>query len=81
MPSPVVLTMRPRCSLILGSISSRRCALSRARVPSSSAPISRLYPAVSAARMAASLRSRRSVAKAVLPEPRTPNDYRLSRTF
>ena len=27
-PSPVVLTMRPRCSAILGSISSRRCAFS-----------------------------------------------------
>ena len=41
-PSPMVLTIRPRCSAILGSISSRRCAFSRARVPSSSAPISRL---------------------------------------
>ena len=41
-PSPMVLTIRPRCSTILGSISSRRCAFSRARVPSSSAPISRL---------------------------------------
>ena len=41
-PSPMVLTMRPRYSAILGSISSRRYALSRARVPSSSAPISRL---------------------------------------
>jgi hypothetical protein len=30
------------CSLILGSISSRRCAFSRPRVPSSSAPMSRL---------------------------------------
>jgi hypothetical protein len=36
--------VRPRCSAILGSISSRRCTFSRARVPSSSAPISRLYP-------------------------------------
>ena len=27
MPSPVVLTMRPRCSLISGSRSWRRCAL------------------------------------------------------
>src|SRR5258708_36097310 len=66
MPSPVVLTMRPLCSAIFGSISSRRCALSRASVPSSSAPISRLYPATSAARMAANRRSTRSVAKALL---------------
>ena len=40
-PSPVVLTMRPPRSAIFGSSSSRRCALSRARVPSSSAPINR----------------------------------------
>jgi hypothetical protein len=40
-PSPVVLTMRPRCSLILGSPSSRRIALNAASVPSSSSPISR----------------------------------------
>src|SRR6202035_341128 len=33
-PSPMVLTIRPRCSTILGSISSRRSAFSRARVPS-----------------------------------------------
>ena len=52
-PSPVVLTMRPRCSLTLGSPSSRRIAFSAASVPSSSAPISREYPATSAARMAA----------------------------
>jgi hypothetical protein len=32
-PSPVVLTMRPECSLIFGSTSSRRCALSRSCVP------------------------------------------------
>src|SRR5215471_11825766 len=38
-PSPVVLTTRPRCSAMFGSISSRRQALSAARVPSSSAPI------------------------------------------
>ena len=61
--SPVVFTMRPRCSLILGSIKSRRCVLSRASVPSSSVPIRRLYPATSAARMAESRRSTRSVAK------------------
>jgi hypothetical protein len=40
-PSPVFLTVRPWCSLICGSTSSRRCALSRWCVPSSSAPISR----------------------------------------
>jgi uncharacterized protein YecT (DUF1311 family) len=36
------LTMRPRCSAILGSRNSRRCALRRVSVPSSSAPIIRL---------------------------------------
>ena len=41
-PSPVVLTIRPWCSATIGSISSRRWALSRASVPSSSSPISRL---------------------------------------
>src|SRR6516165_4042063 len=53
MPSPVVLTMRPLCSAIFGSRSSRRSALRRSSVPSSSAPISREYPATSAARIAA----------------------------
>src|SRR4029077_14177406 len=53
MPSPVVLTMRPCCSLIFGSRSSRRSALRRSSVPSSSATISREYPAPSAARIAA----------------------------
>ena len=52
-PSPVVLTMRPWCSAIFGSRSSRRSALRRSSVPSSSAPISREYPATSAARIAA----------------------------
>ena len=60
MPSPVVLTMRPRCSLILGSTTSRRSAFNAASVPSSSAPISREYEATSAARIAASRRSTRS---------------------
>jgi hypothetical protein len=32
MPSPVVFTIRPRCCLIFGSTSSRRCALSLARI-------------------------------------------------
>jgi hypothetical protein len=41
-PSPVIFTIRPRCSSILESTMSRRCAFSQARVPSSSAPISRL---------------------------------------
>jgi hypothetical protein len=40
------------CSAVPGSISSRRCNFRRARVPASSDPISRLYPAASAARMA-----------------------------
>ena len=33
-PSPVVLTMRPECSSIFTSTSSRRCALRRSCVPS-----------------------------------------------
>jgi len=40
-PSPVVLTMRPLCSAIVGSANSHRIAFSTASVPSSSAPISR----------------------------------------
>src|SRR5258708_29443179 len=64
-PSPVVLTMRPRCSAILGSISSARIDLSRSRVPSSSAPINREYPATSAARIAA----RRRLWVMTLPPP------------
>src|ERR1700712_247420 len=60
-PSPVVLTIRPRCSAILGSIKFARCFFSWATVPSSSSPINRLYPATSAARMAASLLSNRSL--------------------
>src|SRR5271166_3709029 len=47
------LATRPRCSAIFGSTSSRRNALRRSSVPSSSAPISREYPATSAARIAA----------------------------
>jgi hypothetical protein len=42
MPSPVDLTIRPLCTAIRGSISSRRCARSRAKVPASSSPIRRL---------------------------------------
>jgi len=49
-PSPVFLTIRPRCSAIFGSTSSRRCAFSVSCVPSSSTLISREYPAKSAAR-------------------------------
>ena len=48
-----VLTSRPLCAAIVGSISSARIALSRARVPPSSAPIRREYPATSAAKIAA----------------------------
>ena len=40
-PSPVVLTMRPRCSAIFGSITSARSDLRRRRVPSSSPSIRR----------------------------------------
>ena len=42
MPSPVVLTMRPRCAAMVGSTRALLAALSRASVPSSSTPISRL---------------------------------------
>jgi hypothetical protein len=52
-PSPVVLTSRPLCAAIIGSISSPRMAFSLVRVPPSSAPISREYPATSAAKIAA----------------------------
>jgi adenylate cyclase len=48
-----IARMRPRCSSIFGSTSSRRWAWSRSCVPSSSWPIRREYPATSAARMAA----------------------------
>ena len=41
MPSPVILTTRPRCSLIIGSTTSRRSTLSLSSVPSSSTPTSR----------------------------------------
>jgi hypothetical protein len=47
------LTMRPRCCFDFRSISSRQ-TFKPARVPSSSLPMRRLYPATSAARMAAS---------------------------
>jgi len=68
-PGPRIL---PLCSAIFGSISSRRCAFSRARVPSSSAHISRLKPAMSAARMAASPRSTRC-GQSGAPQPHGPN--------
>ncbi len=55
-PSPVVLTMRPSCSAILGSISSRRWAFSAASVPLSSTPMRREYPATSSETIAASRR-------------------------
>ena len=73
-PSPVVLTIRPRCTAILGSISLRRYALRRARVPFSSAPIRREQPATSEARIAASRRSTRACLRASwrLPVARNP---------
>jgi hypothetical protein len=60
MPSPVVLTIRPRCLAMVGSRRVFLTAFSRAKVPSSSAPMRRLYPATSAASTAASRRSTRS---------------------
>jgi hypothetical protein len=62
-PSPVVLKMRPRCCLISGSISSRRCPFRAASVFSSSPPIRREYPTTSAANIAAKRRSTRSSLK------------------
>src|ERR1700757_4070417 len=69
-PSPVVLTMRPCCSVIFGSTSSRRSALRRSCVPSSSAPIKREYPTTSAARIAA--RRRVAVVVAIARAALTP---------
>jgi hypothetical protein len=48
-----ILTMRPRCSFDFRATSSRQ-AFKSAKVPSSSPPMRRLYPATSAVRMAAS---------------------------
>src|SRR5262245_13193088 len=62
-PSPITLTIRPRCSFIFGSMTVPQSAFHCERVPSSSASTSRLYPAISAARMALSRRSMRSLAK------------------
>ncbi len=55
-PSPVRLNTRPLCTAMVGSITSLRSALSRAKVRSSSLPVSRLKPTTSAARIAASFR-------------------------
>ena len=74
-PSPVVLTMRPWCSAIFGSRSSRRSALRRSSVPSSSVSISREYPATSAARIAASRRVARSVLTPVRRQGREPRAF------
>src|SRR5262249_35397713 len=62
-PSPITLTIRPRCSFTFGSMTVPQSAFHCERVPSSSASTSRLYPAISAARMAVSRRSMRSLAK------------------
>src|SRR6516162_1403641 len=62
-PSPITLTIRPRCSFIFGSMTVPQSAFHCERVPSSSTSTSRLYPAISAARMAVSRRSMRSLAK------------------
>ena len=55
-PSPVRLITRPLCTAIVGSIRSLRSARNLAKVRSSSALASRLYPTTSAARIAASFR-------------------------
>src|SRR5215813_12953735 len=66
-PSPVVLTSRPLWTAMVGSISSARMALSAWSVPLSSAPISREYPATSAARIAARRRVVEAMARAGPP--------------
>ena len=66
MPSPAFLTTCPRCSAILGSTSVRRWSFNWTCVPSLSQPMSQLYPATSAAKMADSRRSNRSWPKAHL---------------
>src|SRR4051794_31551760 len=53
-PSPVRFTIRPLWTAIVGSIKSLRSARNLASVRSSSAPVSRLKPTTSAARIAAS---------------------------
>ena len=63
MPSPVVLTMRPRWEAMAGSTRCLLIAFSRARVASSSTPMRRLYQATSAASTAARRRSTRSPVK------------------
>src|SRR5690348_9206026 len=65
MLSPAVFAMCPRCISIAGSTTSLRWVLSRASVPTSSWPISRLYPATSTARMAASRQNLKNIAKPV----------------
>ena len=65
-PSPVVLTRRPRCSAILGSMSSLRMDLSCASVPASSASMRREKPTTSAATITA---SRRESTSLVIPHP------------
>src|SRR6266478_1891818 len=54
--SPAVLAIRPRWEAINSSRMARRSVKSQ-RVPTSSAPIRRLYPSTSAAKIATSLRS------------------------
>ena len=67
---PVAGTMRPRCRAIFGSMISARSVFSRPRVPSSSASISREWPATSAARIAASRRSTRACPAGSMASPR-----------
>jgi hypothetical protein len=62
-PSPVVLTIRPRWDAMVGSTSAFLMAFSRAKLPSSSVPMRRLYPATSAASTAANRRCARSPVK------------------
>ena len=69
-PSPVVLTMRPSCSAILGSMSSRRWAFSAASVPLSSTPMRREYPATSSETIAASRRWSRATYPSPVVVPR-----------
>ncbi len=56
-PSPIVLTMRPRCWSNNGSMMPLRRSFSAASVPASSRSMSLLYPTTSADRMEARRRS------------------------
>ena len=85
-PSPIVLTIRPLFSARSGSMVVARTSFRAARVELSSASILPEYPTTSAASMAASLRTVRSIAlslataPSLLPDP-TPISVSYSARF